>query len=87
MDDYEANQFLLDMQEENLKVFDLEDAITFAMSCVPEYDGGRWCGPIGEGVFFADHDRFLWYPQTHFVEAVGLIAVEFGTSLTEGFLY
>lgn len=73
----------------NPDITGLDDAIFYAMTQVQTCDNNplRWFGPIDIdgtiGTFYADTERFAWFPDTKPMEAIGSLTAEFGEDFTD----
>lgn len=53
-----------------------EEALSYAMTRVRRYPGGRWFGAIGHGSFYCDGDGWRWFRNTDPATALQNLAAE-----------
>jgi hypothetical protein len=87
VDELQSREFLAEVQRIDPDIIDLEGAITFALDEVQNHDDLQWFGAIGNGAFYMDFERCLWYEDTLPGEAIGCLKAEFGESLTTNLSY
>lgn len=89
MNEDEMAEFVADMMEECPELGSLsddclcEEAVTFAMATVDQFEGPRWFGAIGNGTFYCDTDAAHWFPNSSPPEALGSLKAVLGEVLTE----